>query len=70
MHASLGQKRRELSHDNIRHILKWYGDFKENGHVKIFDKEEFLYREYTVMQLCNVVAGLLKETIEKASVPF
>ena len=71
LRKSLGQKRRELSQDNIRQILKWYDDFKENDHVKIFDKEEFLYREYTVMQPLQRRGWITEKTIDKAkSVPF
>ena len=71
LRKSLGQKRRELSQDNIRQILQWYDDFTENDHVKIFDKNEFLYREYTVMQPLQRRGYITKETIEKAkSVPF
>lgn len=71
LRKSLGKKRRELSQDNIRQILQWYDDFKENDHVKIFDKEEFLYREYTVMQPLQRRGWITEETIEKAkSVPF
>ena len=50
LRKSLGQKRRELSQDNIKDILKWYHDFEENDRVKIFDSKEFLYKEYLVMQ--------------------
>jgi len=71
LRKSLGKKRRELSQDNIRQILQWYDDFTENDHVKIFDKEEFLYREYTVMQPLQRRGKINEETIEKAkSVPF
>lgn len=71
LRKSLGKKRRELSQDNIRQILQWYDDFKENDHVKIFDKEEFLYREYTVMQPLQRRGWITEETIEKAeSVSF
>lgn len=71
LRKSLGQKRRELSQDNIRQILQWYDDFTENDHVKIFDKEEFLYREYTVMQPLQRRGWITEETIEKAkSAPF
>lgn len=60
-----------MSQDNIRQILQWYDDFTENDHVKIFDKEEFLYREYTVMQPLQRRGWITEETIEKArSVPF
>ena len=71
LRKSLGKKRRELSQDNIRQILQWYDDFKENDHVMIFDKNEFLYREYTVMQPLQRRGWITEETIEKAkSVPF
>ena len=50
LRKSLGQKRRELSQDNIRNIIRWYHDFEENDRVKIFDSKEFLYKEYLVMQ--------------------
>lgn len=71
LRKSLGQKRRELSQDNIRQILQWYDNFTENDHVKIFDKEEFLYREYTVMQPLQRRGWITEETIEKAkSAPF
>ncbi|CYU55991.1 type I restriction-modification system subunit M [Streptococcus suis] len=50
LRKSLGQKRRELSQDNIKDILQWYHDFEENDRVKIFDSKEFLYKEYLVMQ--------------------
>lgn len=71
LRKSLGKKRRELSQDNIRQILQWYDDFKENDHVKIFDKNEFLYREYTVMQPLQRRGWITEETIEKAkSVSF
>lgn len=50
LRKSLGQKRRELSQDNIKDILQWYHDFAENDRVKIFDSKEFLYKEYLVMQ--------------------
>ncbi|HEM5314998.1 TPA: SAM-dependent DNA methyltransferase [Streptococcus suis] len=50
LRKSLGQKRRELSQDNIKDILQWYHDFEENDRVKIFGSKEFLYKEYLVMQ--------------------
>ena len=60
-----------MSQDNIRQILRWYDDFQENDHVKIFDNQEFLYREFTVMQPLQRRGQISEETIEKAkSVPF
>ena len=71
MRKSLGQKRRELSEDNIRQIIQWYHNFEENDHVKIFDNKEFLYKEYIVMQPLQRRGRITEDTIEKVkSVPF
>ncbi len=47
---SLGKKRREIDDESMVKITKLYSDFEENEHCKIFDKEEFLYKEYAVYQ--------------------
>ena len=71
MRKSLGQKRRELSPDNIRRIIKWYHDFEENEQVKIFDNQEFLYKEFLVMQPLQRRGAITEETLEAVtSVPF
>lgn len=71
LRKSLGQKRRELSPDNIRQIVKWYHDFKENEQVKIFDNQEFLYKEFLVMQPLQRRGAITEETLEAIkSVPF
>ena len=71
LRKSLGQKRRELSEDNIRQIIQWYHNFEENDHVKIFDNKEFLYKEYIVMQPLQRRGRITEDTIEKVkSVPF
>ncbi len=46
----LGDKKNEISPQNREAITRLYADFKENEFVKIFDNEDFLYREYTVMR--------------------
>ena len=46
LRKSLGKKRKEISPKQIEKIVRLYADFKENKYSKIFDKEEFLYREY------------------------
>lgn len=66
LRKSLGQKRRELSEANIRQIIKWYHDFGENDQSKIFANEEFLYKEYTVMQPLQRRGEISPETIENA----
>lgn len=50
MRKSLGNKRKQISPEQIDEIVKLYTDFEENECSKIFPKEEFLYKEYTVKQ--------------------
>ena len=71
LRKSLGQKRRELSQDNIKDILKWYHDFAENNRVKIFDSKEFLYKEYLVMQPLQRRGEITEKSLESVqSVQF
>ncbi|MGQ7372039.1 type I restriction-modification system subunit M [Streptococcus suis] len=71
LRKSLGQKRRELSQDNIKDILQWYHDFAENDHVKIFDSKEFLYKEYLVMQPLQRRGEITEKSLESVqSVQF
>lgn len=65
LRKSLGQKRRELSEDNIRRIIKNYLDFEENEQVKIFANEEFLYKELTVLQPLQRRGEISLETLER-----
>ncbi len=50
LRKSLGKKRKEISAEQIAFITKLYSDFKENEFCKIFDKDEFKYKEYSVYQ--------------------
>lgn len=71
LRKSLGQKRRELSQDNIKDILQWYYDFAENDRVKIFDSKEFLYKEYLVMQPLQRRGEITEKSLESVqSVQF
>ncbi len=71
LRKSLGQKRRELSQDNIKDILKRYHDFAENDRVKIFDSKEFLYKEYLVMQPLQRRGEITEKSLESVqSVQF
>jgi type I restriction enzyme M protein len=40
---NLGEKRRDLSHENVDEVTEWFLDLEENGHSKIFDRREFGY---------------------------
>ncbi|MBW1996040.1 MAG: SAM-dependent DNA methyltransferase, partial [Deltaproteobacteria bacterium] len=48
MRRSLGQKRNEISDEQIKEITRIYGEFTENEYCKIFDNEDFGYRKITV----------------------
>lgn len=48
MRKSLGSKRKKLTPEAIKTIVKTYGQFAENDFSKIFDYKEFGYRRITV----------------------
>ena len=50
LRKALGKKRNEISPDDRTEITKLYSNFEENEFCKIFDKMDFIYREYSVMQ--------------------
>lgn len=64
LRTSLGKKRKEISVSQINKIVDIYTNFKENEYCKIFDKEEFLYREYAVYQPLQRSYGIDDERIE------
>jgi type I restriction enzyme M protein len=48
MSKSLGNKRNEISPEQIAEITQIYGDFTEGKYCKIFDNEDFGYSRITV----------------------
>jgi type I restriction enzyme M protein len=48
MRRSLGDKRREMSPEQIRHISRIFESFKEEEHSKVFSTSDFGYRKTTV----------------------
>ena len=48
MRKSLGDKRKEISDEQIDEITRLYGDFTEGEQVKIFPNEAFGYQRITV----------------------
>ncbi|MCR9098934.1 MAG: type I restriction-modification system subunit M [bacterium] len=48
MSKSLGNKRHEISEEQIAEITRIYGDFEEGPYCKIFDNEDFGYSRITV----------------------
>lgn len=50
LRKALGDKKNEIAPEDRKAITKLYADFEENEYCKIYKNEEFIYREYTVMQ--------------------
>jgi len=50
LRKALGDKKNEISSEDRNIITKLYADFAENEYCKIYANEEFIYREYVVMQ--------------------
>ncbi len=50
LRKALGNKKNEITPDDRVCITKLYTDFVENEFSKIYDNEDFLYREYAVYQ--------------------
>ena len=48
MSRNLGEKRNEISDEQIKKITKLYDDFKEGEFTKIFDNDDFGYWKITV----------------------
>lgn len=70
LRKALGNKKNEISSENRTQITKLYADFAENEYCKIYKNEEFIYREYTVMQPLQRAMPLqkieLKQCCQKA----
>jgi len=48
MRKSLGNKRNEITEEQIKEITRIYGEFKENEYCKIFDNEDFGYQKIVI----------------------
>lgn len=64
MRKSMGKKRHEISNEQIEKITNIYRKFEENEYCKIFDKEEFIYKEYAVYQPMQRNYAINDERIE------
>lgn len=64
LRKSLGNKRREFAPEDRREITKIYAEFKESEVSQIHDNEEFIYREYTIMQPLQRSYAINEERIE------
>ena len=64
LRKALGNKKNEISSENRTQITKLYADFTENEYCKIYKNEEFIYREYTVMQPLQRSYAITEDRIE------
>lgn len=60
----LGNKRNEFTPEDRKQITELYTNFEENELCQIYDNEDFMYREYTVMQPLQRSYGITEERIE------
>ena len=65
LRKALGKKSNEITKEDREQITKLYNDFKPGELVKIFDNEDFMYREYSVMQPLQRSYAFSQERIEK-----
>lgn len=64
LRKALGDKKNEISPEDRSAITKLYADFKPGEFCKIYRNEEFLYREYVVMQPLQRSYAITPERIE------
>lgn len=64
LRKALGDKKNEISPEDRTAITKLYADFIENEYCKIYKNEEFIYREYVVMQPLQRSYAITAERIE------
>ena len=64
LRKAVGDKKNEISPEDRKVIAHLYADFVENEYCKIYRNEEFLYREYTVMQPIQRSYAITEERIE------
>ena len=65
LRKSLGNKRNEITAEDRRQIVELYTSFQEGELCKIFDNEDFLYREYAVMQPLQRSYSITDESLER-----
>ena len=65
LRKAAGNKRNELLPEDRSKIVKLYTTFEENEYCKIFKNEEFLYREYAVMQPLQRSYAITEERVEQ-----
>ena len=64
LRKALGDKKNEISPEDRSVITKLYADFAENEYCRIFRNEDFIYREYVIMQPLQRSYAITDERIE------
>ena len=65
LRKAVGNKKNEINKEDRKAITHLYADFVQSENCKIFDNEEFLYREYAVMQPLQRSYAITEERIEQ-----
>jgi type I restriction enzyme M protein len=68
MKKSLGQKRKEISDEQIKKIKNRYISARDGEKVKIFDNEEFGYRKITIDRPLRMKIVISEEGVSKVSI--
>lgn len=64
LRKALGDKKNEILAEDRKTITELYSKFEENEYCKIYKNEEFIYREYAVMQPLQRSYAITPERIE------
>ncbi|MBT9775362.1 N-6 DNA methylase [Clostridium sp. MCC353] len=64
LRKALGDKKNDISLEDRKAITKLYADFVENEYCKIYANEEFIYREYVIMQPLQRSYAITDERID------
>jgi len=66
LRKNVGEKRNELTSENINTIVHFYDDFEENDYSRIFTKEDFEFTTITIEQPLRLNWALTPERIDLA----
>lgn len=74
LRKALGDKKNEISPKDRSTVTKLYAEFAENEYCKIYDNEEFIYREYAVMQPLQrsyaITEGRIEAMLSKGALSY
>lgn len=65
LRRGLGDKKNEINPEDRAAVTRIYADFREGEFCKIFSNEEFMYREYVVMQPLQRSYSITNDSIEQ-----